>query len=93
MRYHNYLITEIKRLQTSQHIYQQEGPFLLEIFTSTKYQKGYFRGSRNTIELLTYKEKIFIPQKIQKYVVKLYHKYLLYPGLYQTEAIIHHHLY
>ena len=35
-----------------------------------------------------YGGKILIPQKIQKYIVKWYHKYLLHPGLDRTEAMI-----
>ena len=71
--------------------YQREDPFLSEKLNSAEYQKGYFRGDRNTIRLVTYKNKIVIPQKLQKYVVKWYHTYLLHTGLDQTEAIICQH--
>ena len=59
--------------------YQREEPVLLEKLNSAEYQKGSFRGGRNTIKLVTYKNKILIPQKLQKYVVKWYHTYLLHP--------------
>ena len=54
---------------------------------------GYFCGGRNTINFVTFKDKIVIPQLIQKYVVKWYHMYLLHPGIYRKEAMICHHLY
>ena len=68
--------------------YHWEDPPILEKLNSAEYQKGYFRGGRNTIKLVTYKNKIVIPQKLQKYVVKWYHTYLLHPGLDRTEAMI-----
>ena len=73
--------------------YQREDPILSEELNSAEYQKGSFRGGRNNIELVTYQDKIAIPQKLQKYVVKWYHTYLLYPGLVLTEVIIFQHLY
>ena len=45
------------------------------------YQKGSLRRLWYTKELGTYKNKISVPQKLQKYVVKWYHTYLLHPGL------------
>ena len=50
--------------------YQKEDPILSEKLKCTDYKKGYFRGGWNTIKLVTYKNKIVIPQKLQKYVVK-----------------------
>ena len=41
--------------------YQREDPFLTKTLNSTEYQKGSFRGGRNTIKLVTYKNKIVIP--------------------------------
>ena len=64
--------------------YQREDPFRTEKVNCTKYQKGTFCEGRNTIEIVTYKDKILIPQKLLKYVVKWYHKYLLHPGMYRT---------
>ena len=65
----------------------------MEKIKCTKYKKGSFHGGRNTIELVTYEGKIAIPQKLQKYVVKWYHTYLLHPGMDRIEAIIHQNLY
>ena len=50
--------------------YKWEDPVLSEKLNSAEYQKGSFRGGRNIIKLVTYKDKIVIPQKLQKYVVK-----------------------
>ena len=73
--------------------YQWGDPLLTEKLKCTKYTKGYFRGVRNTIELVRYDGKIVSQQKIQKYVVKWYHTYLLHPGMDRTEAMIPQHLY
>ena len=61
--------------------YQREDPFLIEKLKCAEFTKDSFRGGRNTIDLITHKDKIVIPQKLQKYVVKWYHTYLLHPGL------------
>ena len=58
-----------------------------------EYKKGYFRVGRSTIDLITYKDEIVIPQKTKKYVVKWHHTYLLHPELDRTEEIIFQHLY
>ena len=42
-----------------------EDPFLLEKIKCRKYQNGYFCGGHNTLELIKYKDKIVIPQKLQ----------------------------
>ena len=65
----------------------------MEKLHSAEYQMGYFRGGKNTIEFVTYKDKILIPQQLQKYVVKWYHKYLLHPGLDRTDEVIIYQLY
>ena len=46
--------------------YQHEDPFLTEELTCAEYKKGYFRGGRNTVKLITYKNKIVIPQQLQQ---------------------------
>ena len=56
--------------------------------TWSEYKKGSFSGGRNTIKLVTFKDKIVIPQLLQKYVVKWYNTYILNPGLDRTEAMI-----
>ena len=71
--------------------YQRGDPFLTEKIKCAIYKKGSFRGGRNTIELVTHEGKIFIPQKLQKYVVKWYHTYILLPGIYRMEAMICQH--
>ena len=44
-------------------------------------------------KLVTYKNKIVIPQKLHKYTVKWYHRYLLHPVLDRMETMILQHLY
>ena len=73
--------------------YQQYHPSLTEKLNCAKYKKGSFHGSRNTIKLVTYKDKIIIPQNFQKYVVKWYHMYLLHTGMDRTESMIRQHFY
>ena len=74
-------------------LYKRDDPFLIEKLKYTKYQKGYFCRSCNTIKLATYKEKIDIPQKLKNYIVKWYHTYLLHSVLYRMEKMILQHLY
>ena len=69
------------------------GPHPTGKLNSAECIKGYFCGGRNTIKLITYKYKIVIPRKLQKYVVKWYHTYILHPVLDRTEAMIWQHLY
>jgi hypothetical protein len=40
------------------------------------------------IEVITYKDKIYIPQHLQQRVVAWYHEYLVHPGQSRTEATI-----
>ena len=42
--------------------YHGEEPILTEKITCAEYKKGYFRGKRNTIKLVTFKDTIVIPQ-------------------------------
>ena len=73
--------------------YQQEYPGTKPKFKSAKYLKGYFRGDRNSIDMVTYQDKIVIPQKLQKYVVHWYHMYLIHPGMDCIEAVLCQHLF
>ena len=73
--------------------YQREYLFLTEKLNSIEYQEGSFRGGQNTIKLEMHKSKIVITQKLQKYVVKCYHTYILHLGLDKIEAMIRQHLY
>ena len=65
----------------------------MEKINFAEYQKGSFRGGQNTIKLVTYKNKIVIPPKLQKGVVKWHRTYLLHPGLDLIDEIICQHLY
>ena len=58
------------------------------------YHKDYLLGvSIIYLKLITCKDKIVIPPKLQSYVVHWYHTYLLHPGMYRTEAMICQHFY
>ena len=58
-----------------------------------KYEKGFFRDSHNSINFITYDNKIVIPEKLQKYVLKWYHTHPLHPVPDITEAMTIQHLY
>ena len=73
--------------------YQQEDSILTEKLTCAEYKKGYFCGGRNTIKLITYKNKVVIPQQLQRYIVKWYHTYILHTGWDRTEEMILQNLY
>ena len=60
----------------------------MEKLICAEYKNGSFRGGINTIKLITYKDKISITQLLQRYVVKMYHTYILHLGLDRTEAMI-----
>ena len=58
------------------------------------YHKGSFCGSINIDnKLIMCEDNIFIPSKIQSFVLHWYHIYLLHPGMDKTEAIICQHFY
>ena len=40
-----------------------------------------------------YNDNMYITQKLLRYLVKLYHVYLIYTGMYKIEAMIFQHLY
>ena len=40
------------------------------------YHNGDFNGGCNTIQLVTYNDKIVIPHKLKRYVVHSYHMYI-----------------
>ena len=73
--------------------YQWEDPVIQAKLIRAKYKKVSFRGVRNTITLITYQDKIVIPQKIQKYVLHWYHTYLLHTGIDWTDTMILKHLF
>ena len=74
-------------------INQLEYPVLTEKLKVIEYQKSYFCRGQNTKEIVIYKDKIVILQKLQKYVVKWHHTYLLHPVLNKTEAMICQNVY
>ena len=73
--------------------YQWKDSIVTEKLNSTENKKGSFRGILDTIKLVTFKNKIVIPQLLQRYVVKWYHTYILHTGRYRTQAMIHQHFY
>ena len=68
--------------------YHQEYPILTENNNSEECIKGSFCGVQNNINLVTFNDKIVIPQLLQMYVVEWYHAYILHPGLDRTEAML-----
>jgi hypothetical protein len=73
---------------------QRKDAPLINLLTS---QPGYtlhtFRGGGKYWELVIAKEKIIIPQALQKRVVDWYHLHLCHPGTTRTEATIRQHFY
>ena len=67
-----------KPIDPYQHIYI----ILMVELKCSKYETDDFCGFRNTIQLVTYKDKMAITQKPQIYIVHWYHNYLLCPVLY-----------
>ena len=51
------------------------------------------REGRNTQRIVMYKNKIIIPQLLQKWVVKWNHTYIRHTGLDRKEAMIIKHAY
>ena len=71
-----------------------EEPILIPKYDDGMYHKGYFFGVINIdINLVKCEDKIFILSITQSYVFHWYHTYLLHPGMYQTEAMIHQKFY
>ena len=51
----------------------------MDKYKNGTYHKGYFRGGNNeNLRLITCKDKIVIPSKLQNYVLHWYHAYLLH---------------
>ena len=74
--------------------YQRLEPSITAKYTTGTYQKGSFCGGSNIdLKIITCKNKIIIPSKLQSYVVHWYHMYLLHPGMDRTEAMFRQHLY
>ena len=73
--------------------YQQTELILVAKYEYGMYHKGYFCGGSNIdLNLIMCEDNIFIPSKLQSYVLPWYHLYLLYPVMDIMEAIIRQHL-
>ena len=74
--------------------YQRAEPSIIAKYKNGTYHKGSFHGGSNIdLNLITYEDKIVIPEKIQSYVLNLYHTYILHRGMDRTAAIICQNLY
>ena len=74
--------------------YQQVEPSIIAKYNNGIYHKGYFRGVSNIyLNLITCKYKIFIPPKLQSYILHWCHTYILRPGMEIIEAMIFQHFY
>jgi hypothetical protein len=51
-----------------------------------------FHGGGTTTSLVCFKEKIVIPERLQKHVINWYHTTLCHPGINRTEETIGQHL-
>ena len=58
-----------------------------------KYHLKDFHGGGITRSLVCYKDKIVVPNKLQKHVIDWYHTTLCHPGINRTEETIAQHLY
>ena len=59
---------------------------------STKYVLSDFHGGGKTTPLVCYKDKIAVPNQLQKHVIMWYHTTLCHPGINRTEETIRQHL-
>ena len=74
--------------------YQWEEPRITDRYKDGTYLKNSFCGGSNIdLKLITCKDKIVIPEKLQSYVLHWYHMYLLHIGMDITEVMIRQHLY
>ena len=75
-------------------IYQREEPSKKDKYTTSTYQNVSFCGGTNIdLKLISCKDNIIIPSKLQRYVVHWYYTYIHHPGMDRTEAIIRQRLY
>ena len=69
--------------------YQRLETSLMDKYKDDTYQQGSFRGGINIyLKLITCKDKVFIPSKLQSYILHWYHTYLLHPVMDRTDAMI-----
>ena len=74
--------------------YQRTEPILMDKYKDGTYHMGSFHGGSNIdINLIKCKDKIVIPSKLQSYLLRWYHMYLLNLVMDRTEAIICQHFY
>jgi hypothetical protein len=59
---------------------------------NTKYELQDFHGGGKTTALICYRNKIVVPNKLQKTVISWYHTTLCHPGINRTEETIGQHL-
>ena len=73
---------------------QQQDKTLMKFYTDerTAYSNKEFHGGGKTTSLITYKDKIVIPARLQKHVIMWYHTTLCHPGINRTEETIGQHL-
>ena len=65
--------------------YQRMEPSIIAKYKTDTYQEGYYRGGSNIyLKLITCKDKILIPSKIQSYVLHWYHTYIFHTGIDRT---------
>ena len=75
-------------------IAQQQDQTIMKILKmkDTKYHLKDYHGGGKTTSLVCYKDKIVIPQKLQRHVIMWYHTTLCHPGINRTEETIGQHL-
>ena len=74
---------------------QQVDPEIKKILRkdNSNYHIKAFHVGGKTRALVCYKDKIVVPNKLQKYVIDWYHTVLCHPGINRTEETISQHLY
>ena len=70
-----------------------ERRYLVEKHKHVNYQIGCFCGGNNTIKLTTYNNTMILSKKIQRYVVKWNHAYLLHTLIDRMESNTYQHIY
>ena len=73
---------------------QNKDKKLQKIFNmeNSLYKKQSFHGGGKTRNLICYKEKIVIPEQLQRHIIEWYHTMLCHPGINRTEESISQHL-
>ena len=75
------------------HKYQLKDKKLQENKILKNYSTKIFLGVDSSYNLVLYKDKIVVPDKLKKRVLNWYHDFLLHPGVTRTEETIRQHLY